>query len=72
MRPLLFVLALLCGQTAQAACRDVTFEELSYTVCDAHIGEDVRLFLKGPDGAYGGFPKWTQIWPGMARRWDLP
>ena len=33
----------------------MTFEDLSYTVCDARIGDDVRLFLNGPEGAYGGF-----------------
>ena len=55
MRWLTVVLALLAGQTAQAACRDVTFESLSYSVCEARAGQDLRLFLSGPNGIYGGF-----------------
>ncbi|WP_420712608.1 phosphodiester glycosidase family protein [Frigidibacter sp. RF13] len=31
-------------------CRDMEFEEASYTVCEAAAGEDLRLFLNGPDG----------------------
>lgn len=55
MRPLLLILALLVGQTAHAACRDMTFEDQSYTICQADFGDDLRLFLDGPQGAYGGF-----------------
>lgn len=55
MRVLAFALALLPGTAAQAACRDLTFEAAPYTVCEAHQGEDLRLFLNGPTGPYGGF-----------------
>lgn len=37
--------------SAGAACRDVTFESLSYTVCEADpASDDVRLWLDAPDG----------------------
>jgi uncharacterized protein YigE (DUF2233 family) len=55
MRGLLIILALLVTSSAQAACRDMTFEEVPYTVCEAHAGDDLRLFLNGPNVAYGGF-----------------
>lgn len=38
-------------------CRDTTFEDASYTVCEVQAGEDLRLFHSGPDGAYGSFRK---------------
>jgi uncharacterized protein YigE (DUF2233 family) len=41
---------------AGAACRDLMFDDLPYTVCDVAAGQDLRLFLNGPDGAVlGGF-----------------
>ena len=55
MRLLVTLLALLAGPAAGATCRDMTFADTSFTVCQAHIGDDLRLFLNGPDGAYGGF-----------------
>ena len=54
MRLLLTLLAFLASP-AGATCSDRTFEDVPYTVCDVHSGDDVRLFLNGPDGAYGGF-----------------
>jgi len=50
-------IALLCAPlAAQAAeCRDTVFEGASYTVCEVLQGEDLRLFLAGPDGTYGSF-----------------
>jgi uncharacterized protein YigE (DUF2233 family) len=50
----LFALMLLPGM-AQATCRDITFEDLPYTVCDITPGSDLRLFLNGPDGTLGSF-----------------
>jgi uncharacterized protein YigE (DUF2233 family) len=38
-----------------ADCRDSTFEGASYTLCEVALGEDLRLFHSGPDGAYGSF-----------------
>lgn len=35
---------------ASDACRKVDFEGLTYTVCEAPVGADVRLFRAGPDG----------------------
>ena len=57
MRALLAALALLAGPALaqDAACRDVGFEGVPYTVCTAPPGADVRLFLDGPDGRLGGF-----------------
>jgi uncharacterized protein YigE (DUF2233 family) len=55
MKLLLTLLALMAGPAAGATCRDVDFEAVSYTVCAAHQGDDLRLFLNGPDGPYGGF-----------------
>ncbi len=55
MRALLFLLALLTASSANATCRDMTFEDQTYAVCEAHAGDDLRLFLNGQDGPYGGF-----------------
>ena len=55
MRLLAFLIAVLAGQPAAATCRDMTFETLPYTVCQVQAGQDLRLFLNGPQGAYGGF-----------------
>ena len=55
MRLLILIGALLSGQTAAAACRETVFEAVPYTVCEAHSGDDLRLFLNGAAGAYGGF-----------------
>jgi uncharacterized protein YigE (DUF2233 family) len=53
MRALL--LALLMPGVAQAACRDMTFDGVGYTVCDVQAGEDLRLFSQGPEGNLGSF-----------------
>jgi uncharacterized protein YigE (DUF2233 family) len=56
MRLRLAVAVLLAPFAAQATeCRDVAFEAASYTVCEVALGEDLRLFHSGPDGAYGSF-----------------
>lgn len=49
----LFLLAPLPAQAVE--CRDITFDGTSYTVCEVGVGEDLRLFHSGPDGAYGSF-----------------
>lgn len=36
--------------SADTACRTVPFEDLTYSVCEAHAGDDLRLFLNGSDG----------------------
>jgi uncharacterized protein YigE (DUF2233 family) len=49
---------LLAPVAAEAgACRDLSFEGASYTVCEVAVGEDLRLFHSGPDGVYGSFRK---------------
>ena len=50
-------LAFLLAPTAAAAsdCRDTQFDGASYTLCEVTLGEDLRLFHSGPDGAYGSF-----------------
>jgi uncharacterized protein YigE (DUF2233 family) len=55
MRTLLALLAALTGTAADAACRDLTFDTMPYTVCEARVSDDLRLFLNGPSGPYGGF-----------------
>ena len=45
----------LLGGHAEAACRDMTFEAASYTVCEVSAQDDLRLFYAGPDGALGSF-----------------
>lgn len=40
---------------AGAACRDIVFEDLPFTVCEVTAGQDLRLFLNGPDGPLGSF-----------------
>ena len=53
----LLALALLLAPVAveAAECRDTTFEGASYTLCEVAVGEDLRLFHSGPEGAYGSF-----------------
>lgn len=55
----LLALAFLLAPVAAEAsdCRDATFEGASYTLCEVTLGEDLRLFHSGPDGAYGSFRK---------------
>lgn len=56
MRLRLAVALILAPMAAVAAeCRDTTFEGASYTLCEVSLGEDLRLFHSGPDGAYGSF-----------------
>ncbi len=40
---------------ANAACRDMAFEGVGYTICDVAIADDLRLFHSGPDGVLGSF-----------------
>ena len=55
MQLVLTLLAALCAGSAAARCRDMTFETVLYTICEAHQGDDLRLFLNGPAGPYAGF-----------------
>lgn len=58
MTRLLAILLVLAPLAARAAdCRDLTFDGASYTTCEVALGEDLRLFQSGPDGAYGSFRK---------------
>jgi uncharacterized protein YigE (DUF2233 family) len=54
MRALLLA-AILMPSLSHAACRDMTFDAVGYTVCDVQAGEDLRLFSQGPDGNLGSF-----------------
>jgi uncharacterized protein YigE (DUF2233 family) len=49
------LLAVLIPGAAPAACQDMTFDDVDYTVCDVQAGEDLRLFSQGPDGNLGSF-----------------
>jgi uncharacterized protein YigE (DUF2233 family) len=53
MRALL--VAFLIPGAAHAACADMTFDGVDYTVCDVQAGDDLRLFSQGPDGNLGSF-----------------
>lgn len=58
MRPLVAFLAacLLPGPSAAVSCRDAVFEEIPFSLCEVARGEDLRLWLDGPDGRIlGGF-----------------
>jgi uncharacterized protein YigE (DUF2233 family) len=55
MRCAAFILALILGQPAVAACSSLSFEGGSYTACEAKAEHDLRLFLNGPNGPYGDF-----------------
>ena len=55
MRLLALLIAVLSGSAASATCRDLRFEDLPYTICEVQSGADLRLFLNGQTGAYGGF-----------------
>lgn len=58
MKAVLASLLVLAPLVARAAdCRDLSFDGASYTVCEVALGEDLRLFLSGPDGPYGSFRK---------------
>ena len=52
------LLAMMAG-SASADCRTLTHLAYGYTVCDARIGrDDLRLFLRGSDGApFGSFER---------------
>jgi uncharacterized protein YigE (DUF2233 family) len=54
---LALLLALAPVAAVAAECRDTTFEGASFTLCEVTLGEDLRLFHSGPDGAYGSFRK---------------
>jgi uncharacterized protein YigE (DUF2233 family) len=48
--------AMLLPLAANAACRDMTFDALPYTVCEVAATDALRLFHAGPDGTvYGSF-----------------
>jgi uncharacterized protein YigE (DUF2233 family) len=56
MRLLATLIALLLPQVALAGvCRDVVFENTSFSVCEASRTEDLRLFHSGDDGYFGSF-----------------
>ena len=53
---LAFLVYLTAPHVSAEPCRDLTFEGVSYTVCDVGITDDLRLFQARPDGtAFGSF-----------------
>jgi uncharacterized protein YigE (DUF2233 family) len=42
--------ALVAGPAAAVTCRQTEFEGKGYAVCEVRAGEDLRLWLNGPDG----------------------
>lgn len=55
MLRLAIALSLAPFATEAATCRDTSFEGAAYTLCEVALGEDLRLFHSGPEGAYGSF-----------------
>lgn len=51
----LFMAPVLPGLAQAVTCRDVMFDDQSYTTCDVAPGEDLRLFLKGDELPYASF-----------------
>ena len=47
--------AALMPAAANAACRDITYEDTAYTVCEVAVSDDLRLFHSGPNGVLGSF-----------------
>jgi uncharacterized protein YigE (DUF2233 family) len=50
-------LLLLAGPAWAGPCRDLTFEDTSFTVCEARAADDLRLWLKDATGALIGTPE---------------
>jgi uncharacterized protein YigE (DUF2233 family) len=48
-------LAWLPVQAIGSTCSDKVFEQISFSVCDVAVTEDLRLFHAGPAGPYGTF-----------------
>ena len=58
MLRLAVVLTLFAASTAAATeCRDTTFENTAYTLCEVALDDDLRLFHSSPEGAFGSFAK---------------
>ena len=51
----LFMAPVLPGLAQAVTCRDVMFDDQSYTTCDVAPGEDLRLFLNGDELPYASF-----------------
>lgn len=51
----LAVMVFLPQAALAAPCRDTLFEGVSMTVCEARLGDDLRLFHSGPEGVLGSF-----------------
>lgn len=45
------IASLIATKSQAGSCKDILFEDKSYSVCEASAAEDVRLFLNRPDGA---------------------
>jgi len=65
IRAALFFLALLPAGAAGAACTPVTFDGAAFTTCRVDLAtDDLRLFLRDPDGAIlGSFSRVQSILP---------
>ena len=48
------IFLILAGPAFAGSCRDMDFDQQSYSVCEASLGADLRLFMKGGDGAVLG------------------
>jgi uncharacterized protein YigE (DUF2233 family) len=55
---LALLLGLIAGPATAGACRDITFEQQGFTVCEVQAGQDLRLFLNDSDGqVFGSFAR---------------
>ena len=55
--------------TPDGVCGDITHDGQGYTVCEVEAGTDLRLWLRGPDGAVlGGFAQVESVLASEGRR----
>ncbi len=53
--PLLILVLLGIGSSANAACRNLNYAQVDHVICSFETGKvDMRLFLKNPEGGYYG------------------
>jgi uncharacterized protein YigE (DUF2233 family) len=54
LKALLSLFLTVAAPAAHAACHDIVFENLPYTLCEAAAGQDVRVFHAAADGSVLG------------------
>jgi len=68
-RAMLALALIAAPQTSAAACRDIDHEGRTHSICEVAAGQDLRLFLNGPDGAVlGSFQRIDSMLAAEGRR----